>query len=87
MTSLLIRTLQGELKKQIVDTRSDLEGIFKNLEYYSIAIGETTYMTDTCQLVVFVKLGGGLTTPFDIVQEFVQFLSRTLTLEQIFLKA
>ena len=80
--SLSSRTVTRRIEELAANVRSGLESILKNLEYYSIAIDETTDMKDTCQLAVFLR---GVTPTFDIVEEFIQLLSiRTLALKQTF---
>ena len=43
----------------------------QNLEYYCIAIDESTDMANIAQLALFLK---GITATFDIVEEFVQLI-------------
>ena len=69
--SLSSRTVTRQIEELAANVRSGLESILKNLEYYSIAIDETTDMKDTCQLAVFLR---GVTPTFDIVEEFIQLL-------------
>ena len=69
--SLSARTVTRRIEELAANVRSGLEGILNNLEYYSIAIDETTDMKDTCQLAVFVR---GVTPTFDIIEEFVQLI-------------
>ena len=69
--SLSARTVTRRIEELAANVRSGLEGILNNLEYYSIAIDETTDMKDTCQLAVFVR---GVTPTFDIVEEFVRLI-------------
>lgn len=63
----MTRKVKRPTEEMAANVRSGLEGIFNNLEYYSIAIDESTDLKDTCLLAVFVR---GV-TPLDIVEEFV----------------
>ena len=47
------------------------ENILQNLVYYFIPIDESTDMTDTAQLALFLR---GKTPTFDIVEEFVRLI-------------
>lgn len=69
--SLSSRTVTRRIEELAANVRSGLKGILNNLEYYSIAIDETTDMKDTCQLAVFVR---GVTQTFDIVEEFAKLI-------------
>ena len=47
------------------------ENILQNLEYYCIAIDESTDTTDTAQLALFLR---GVTPTFDMAEEFVRLI-------------
>ena len=48
------------------------ENILQNLDYYCIAVDESTDMTDTEQLVLLFR---GVTPTFNIVEEFARLVS------------
>ena len=67
MVSLSARTVTWRIGELAENVRSGLKGILNNLEYYSIAIDESTNLKDTCQLAA-VCVRGGVTPTFDIVE-------------------
>ncbi|XP_052831802.1 general transcription factor II-I repeat domain-containing protein 2-like isoform X2 [Octopus bimaculoides] len=69
--SLSARTVTRRIGELAANVRSGLKNVLKHLEYYSIAIDETTDMKNTCQLAVFMR---DITPEFDIVEEFVQLI-------------
>ena len=80
--SLSARTVARRVEDLAEYVRKELKDILNSLEYYSIAIDESTDMTDTCQLAVFVR---GITPRFDIVEEFAQLIPmKDTSLEKIY---
>ena len=53
------------------DVKTRQQDCFKNLQYFLIAIDESTDLTDTAQLAVFVH---GVSSNFDIFEDFVELV-------------
>jgi hypothetical protein len=69
--SLSARTVTRRIEEMSADMNSCLKDHFKNFDFFSIALDESTDITDTAQLAVFVR---GVNKTFDIVEEFVQLV-------------
>lgn len=69
--SLSARTVTRRIEEMSADMNSCLKDHFKNFQFFSIALDESTDTTDTAQLAVFVR---GVNKIFDIVEEFVQLV-------------
>ena len=54
------------------DVKTRQQDCLKNLQYFSIAIDESTDTTDTAQLAVFVR---GVSSNFDIFEDFLEVIS------------
>lgn len=69
--SLSARTVTRRIEDMAANVRNGLQGILNNLQYFCIAIDESTDIKDMAQLAVFVR---GVTPSFEIVEEFVQLI-------------
>ena len=69
--SLSVRTVTRLSEELSANVKCGFENILQNLEYYCIAIDESTDMTDTAQLALFLR---SVTPMFDIVEEFVRLI-------------
>ena len=69
--SLSTRTVTWQIEELSANVKCGFENILQNLEYYCTAIDESTDMTDTAQLALFLR---SITPMFDIVEEFVQLI-------------
>ena len=69
--SLSARTVTKRIEELSANVKCSLENILHNLEYYCIAIDESTNVPDTAQLALFFR---GVEPTFDIVEEFVRLI-------------
>ncbi|XP_076811749.1 general transcription factor II-I repeat domain-containing protein 2A-like [Clavelina lepadiformis] len=69
--SLSARTVTRRIEEMSQDVKTRQQDCLKNLQYFSIAIDESTDTTDTAQLAVFVR---GVSSNFDIFEDFVELV-------------
>ena len=69
--SLSATTVTRRIEEMSEDVKTRQQDCLKNLQYFSIAIDESTDTTDTAQLAVFVR---GVTSNFDIFEDFVELV-------------
>ncbi|XP_077968766.1 general transcription factor II-I repeat domain-containing protein 2A-like [Styela clava] len=69
--SLSARTVTRRIEEMSRDVKRRQRDIINNLQFFSIAIDESTDAADTAQLSVFVR---GVSEAFDVVEEFVQLV-------------
>ena len=69
--SLLAKTVTRRIKELSANLKCNFENILQNLEYYYIAIDESTDMTDTAQLALFLS---GVAPTFDSMEEFFRLI-------------
>ena len=69
--SLSARTITRRIEDLSEDVKTRQQDCLKNLQYFSIAIDESTDTTDTAQLAAFVR---GVSSNFDIFEDFVELV-------------
>ena len=69
--SLSARTITRRIEDLSEDVKTCQQDCLKNLQYFSIAIDESTDTTDTAQLAAFVR---GVSSNFDIFEDFVELV-------------
>ena len=69
--SLSARTVTRRIEEMSENLKASQEDCFKKLQFFSIAIDESTDATDTAQLAVFVR---GVSEDFTVLEEFVQLI-------------
>ena len=69
--SLSARTVTRRIEEMSENLKSSQEDYFEKLQFFSIAIDESTDTTDTDQLAVFVR---GIKEKFHILEEFVELI-------------
>ena len=69
--SLSARTVTRRIEELSDDAKTRQQDCSKNLQYFSIAIDESTDTTDTAQLAVFVR---GVSSNFDIFEDFLKLI-------------
>ena len=69
--SLSARTVTRRIEEMSENLKSSQEDYFEKLQFFSIAIDESTDTTDTAQLAVFVR---GIKENFHIVEEFLEMI-------------
>jgi len=69
--SLSRRTITRRIEEMSDDVQNRLQATCRKLEYFSIALDESTDLRDTAQLAVFVR---GVTSTVDVVEEFFQII-------------
>ncbi|XP_076812907.1 general transcription factor II-I repeat domain-containing protein 2-like [Clavelina lepadiformis] len=69
--SLSARTVTRRIEEMSQDVKTGQHDCLKNLQYFSIAIDESTDTTDTAQLTEFVR---GVSSNFDIFEDFVELV-------------
>lgn len=81
--SLSGRTVSRRIEEMSSDVKSCLMNACSELQYFSIAVDESTDFNDTAQLAVFVR---GVTSSFQVFEEFIQLihLKDTVTGADIF---
>ena len=83
--SLSARTVTQRIEEMSENLKSSQEDYFEKLQFFSIAIDESTDMTDTAQLAVFVH---EIKENFHILEEFMELISmKNTTTEADILKA
>ncbi|CAK8696815.1 unnamed protein product [Clavelina lepadiformis] len=69
--SLSARTVTRRIEEMSQDVKTGQHDCLKNLQYFSIAIDESTDTMDTAQLTEFVR---GVSSNFDIFEDFVDLV-------------
>ena len=69
--SLSARTATRRIEEMSENLKSSQEDYFEKLQFFSIAIDESTDTTDTAQLAVFVR---GIKENFHILEEFMELI-------------
>ena len=69
--SLSARTVTQRIEEKSKNLKSSQEDYFEKLQFFSIAINESTDMTDTTQLAVFVC---GIKENYHVFEEFVKLI-------------
>ena len=69
--SLSARTATQRIEEKSENLKSSPEDYFEKLQFFSIAIDESTDTTDTAQLAIFVR---GIKENFHVLQEFVELI-------------
>ena len=69
--SLSARTATQRIEEMSENLKSSQEDYFEKLQFFSIAIDESTDTTDTAQLAIFVH---GIKENFHVLQEFVELI-------------
>ena len=69
--SLSARTATQRIEEMSENLKSSQEAYFKKLQFFLIAIDESTDTTDTAQLAIFVH---GIKENFHVPQEFVELI-------------
>ena len=74
--SLFRQTVTRRIVDMAVDSREQLKIVSKKFEYFSIALDESTDISDTSQLLIFVR---GVNADFAITEELVEMRSMMST--------
>ena len=74
--SLSRQTVTRRIVDMAVDSRQQLKIVSKKLEYFSLALDESTDISDTSQLLIFVR---GVNADFAIIEELVKMRSMMST--------
>ena len=74
--SLSRNTVARRVEDMSADIQQEHRVKFDTFQYFSIALDESTDMKDTAQLAIFVR---GVSSNFDITEEFVQLVPLTGT--------
>ena len=69
--SFSARTITRQIREIFENVKYNQKDCFEDLQFFSIAIDESTDPTDTAQLAVFVS---GVSGGFHVVENFVQLL-------------
>ena len=69
--SLSARTVTRRIEELSHDVKTRQQDCLNNLQYFSIAIDESTDTTDTPQLAVFVR---GVSSNFDVFEDFPKLI-------------
>lgn len=69
--SLSGRTVTRRIEEMSADVKSCLMDACSELQYFSIAVDESTDLSDTAQLAVFMR---GVTSGFQVFEEFIQLI-------------
>ena len=69
--SLSARTATRRIEEMSENLKASQEDCFKKLQFFSIAIDESTDATETAQLAVFVR---GVNEDFTVLEEFVELI-------------
>ena len=69
--SFSAQTITQQIRKISENVKYNQKDCFEDVQFFSIAIDESTDMTDTAQLAIFVS---GVNGDFHVVENFVQLL-------------